>query len=119
MAERIRWINHKGIKILINDYNGLQGNGLLKQIELCVLYIKQAKKNDILLLIDVLNTEVSKESQLKFAEAAKQIKEHCTKVAIIGLTPVKRTIVNVINKVTGLGAVGMKSDIIAKNWLVT
>ncbi len=119
MSARIRWINHKGVKILVNDYNGLQGKNLLKQIDLCVLFIKQTKKNDILLLIDILNVEVSKESQIKFAGAAKQVKEHCKKVAIIGLTPVKRTIINTINKITGLGGICMKNDIMAKNWLTT
>ena len=119
MAQRIRWINHRGVRILVNDYNGLLGKKLIEQIDLCVLFIKQSKKNDILLLIDVYNVEVSKESQLKFAEAAKQVKEYCNKIAIIGLTPVKRNIVTIINKITGLGAVGMKTDIIAKNWLVS
>ncbi len=119
MSERIRWLNHKGVKILLNDYNGLEGENLLKQIDISVLYINQTKKDDLLLLIDILNIEVSKESQLKFAEAGKQIKKQCKKIAVIGLTPVKRNIVNIINKITGLGAVGMKTEIMAKNWLVS
>lgn len=119
MINRIRWINHKGVKILVNDYNGLQGKNLLNQIDLCVQYIKQSKKNDLLLLIDIHNVEVSAQSQLKFAEAAKQVAENCAKVAVIGLTPVKRKIVAIISKITGIGATGMETDIMAKDWLIT
>jgi uncharacterized protein with PhoU and TrkA domain len=97
----------------------MEGKKLLNQIDLCVTFIKQTGKNDILLLVDVMNVEVSTASQLKFAEAAKQVKEFTKKTVVVGLTPVKRTIANAINKITGLGARGMETDIEAKDWLIS
>ena len=119
MDYRIRWITHKGKKILVNDYHGMEGKNLLAQIDTCVLYIKKSKQKDIFLLVNVEHVEVSTASQLKFAEAAKHIKTYCKKTAVIGLTPIKRKIVNAINAITGLGAKGFQTDIEAKNWLIS
>lgn len=118
MDSIIRWINHKGAKILVNDYHGLQGQNLINNIDACVHFVIKSKEKEIFLLINVEKTEVSVESQLKFASGAKQIKGHCKKIAVIGLTPVKRNIVNAINKITGLGARGFDTEIKARNWLV-
>ena len=119
MDYRIRWITYKGKKILVNDYHGMEGKNLLDQIDICVLYIVKSKEKEISLLVNLEHVEVSTASQLKFAEAARHIKEYCKKTAVIGLTPIKRKILNAINAITGLGAKGFKTDIEAKNWLIS
>lgn len=119
MDYRIRWMTYKGKKILVNDYHGMEGKKLLSQIDMCVLFIIKSKEKEISLLVNVEHVEVSKASQLKFAEAARHIKKYCKKTAVIGLTPTKRKIVNAINAITGLGAKGFKTDLEAKNWLIS
>jgi len=116
---RVRWVTHRGNKILVNNYHGLTGEKLLSFIDYCVHHIKKTGKSDILLLIDVEKTEVSTASQLKFAEASRKIKNSCSKVAVIGLTDIKRKIVNAINKVTGLEAKVFKTALEARNWLTS
>ena len=117
MSDRIHWTNHRSVKILVNNYHGLQGEALLEQIDLCVEYIQASGRKDILLLVDVTDVEVSMEGWLRFAGASKQIKGFCKRVAVIGLTPVKANILNAINGVVGLGAKGIKDEQRAKNWL--
>ena len=119
MDKRIKWIHHKGTKILMNNYQGLQGELLLNQVDACVYKIKKSEAKGILLLVDIENAEVSKASVIKFTEAAKQIKGKCKKIALVGLTPVKRKIAIIINKMTGLEATGFETEIKAKNWLIS
>lgn len=119
MDKRIKWTSHKGVKILMNDYQGLQGKMLLNQVDACVYFITKSETKDILLLVNIENAEVSKASMIKFTEASKQIKHSCKKIALIGLTPIKRKITNIINTVTGLGAIGFKTEFEAKNWLIS
>jgi hypothetical protein len=118
MPERIRWIQHKGIKALLNDYRYMEGRKLLDQVDACVEHIVSSGKNDIVLLLDIEKVEVSSRSQLKFAAAAKQVKPHCKRTAIAGLDDVKRNILGIVNKVTGMNALGFKTELEAKDWLI-
>ena len=81
-------------------------------------FVEKLEEKPINLLLNVRNVEVSKESQLRFAGAAKQVKEYCAKIAVVGVTPVIQVIINAINKVTGIGARAFKLELEAKEWLI-
>lgn len=119
MVERLRWKTHKGERVLIADFFGMQvEKDLNDQAEAATQSILELNKNDLLLLVNVANTLDSKSSQIKFAECAKRLKPCCKKIAVTGLTPVKQAIVGVINKITNLGIRGFATETEACDWLI-
>ena len=119
MAERTKMRNHKGTLILIADFFGIQNEKeLIDDAGVVTATITQMKRTDIRLLVNVTNTNDSKAAQLKFAECAKQLRPYCQKIAVIGITPVKTGIVNIINKFMNLGIKSFPTEQAACDWLI-
>ena len=118
MADRIRWIEHKGKSILFLDYSDLHGDEYIKTIKETEDFIINLGNYDLLVLNDITNSYADKFSYEAGKETAEKIKPYVRKDAIVGLTTVKETLLKVI---------GMFSDLVikpfdtieeAKDWLV-
>ena len=76
-------------------------------------------KKDILLLLDLQGSYANKEILNEFITAGKLSNPHVKKTAVLGITGVKKVLLNVVNKFTDVGAKSFNSDEEAKDWLVS
>ena len=119
IEERFKWIEYKGVEILLNDYSNLTGENFIETLNTLTEHFIAQEKKDILLLLDVRNSYSNKEIIEALNKSSKRIKPFVKKSAVIGVTGVKKILLNVINKVSSLGANPFTSEEEAKDWLVS
>jgi len=119
IQKRFKWVEYKGAEILLNDYSNLTGENFIETLQVLTEHFLKQEKKDILLLLDVRNSYSNKEIIEALNKASKRIKPFVKKSAVIGVTGVKKILLNVINKVSSLGANPFSSEEDAKEWLVS
>lgn len=119
IEERVKWINYKEKEILYNDYTNLQGDEFVETIIPITDYIMNLGKKEILLLIDVNNSYTNKAVVNAFTEAGKRVRPVVSKTAVLGITGVKKVLLNVVNKLSSIDANPFSTEEDAKNWLAS
>jgi hypothetical protein len=78
MSERVRWVEHKGIRMLFADYAGLQDEGeYLEAIgEMETVLLEQLQGHRVPLLIDISNTCLTPAVTRRSQEMAAGAKAH-------------------------------------------
>ncbi|MBN1800881.1 MAG: hypothetical protein JW891_05200 [Candidatus Lokiarchaeota archaeon] len=115
---RMKWITHKGKEILIDDYRNLQGDVFPSMINAIVSLTLKTGKKDLLVIVDVRDSFANKETVNAFNNAGKASKEILRKTAVLGITGVKKILLNVVNKFSKVGAKPFDTMEEAKEWLV-
>ena len=114
----MKWITYKGKEILIDDYRNLQGKDFPPLVNTILNLTLQTGKKDILLILDFRESYVNKETVEAFNAAANASKAMLKKTAVLGITGVKKVLLNVVNKVSKVDAKPFDSIEEAKEWLV-
>lgn len=117
--ERWYWIEHKGKRILVNDYSGLSVENVIKLIEENILKYGLEKNKDILLLVDVTGASFNTDVISQMNRIAKIIKPIIKKSAVIGVIGLKAIVLKTVNRVSNLGIEQFNSKDEAKDWLVS
>ena len=112
------WITYKGKEILYDDYRNLSGEKFSALVDVQVSLTLESGKKNILSLVDVRNSYAIKETVDVFNNAGKVTKGIAIKTAVLGITGVKKIFLNVINKITNIGAKPFNTIEEAKDWLV-
>ncbi|MFH1459565.1 MAG: STAS/SEC14 domain-containing protein [Candidatus Omnitrophota bacterium] len=120
MSNRIRWIDYKGKKILVHDYSELKGfnRGGEQVLNEVSNFIDKLTENNILELIDVRNSYGDLDSIKKMKEMSKKMQPHVKKCAIIGVTGVKKVLLDTINVFSQRQIKPFATEEEAKEWLV-
>ena len=118
IEERIKWINYKGKEILLDDYTNLQGD-YVEIIEALTNHLINSGKKEILLLIDLNNSYTNKAVVNAFTEAGKRVRPVVKRTAVLGITGVKKVLLNVVNKLSSIDANPFSTEDAAKDWLVS
>ena len=118
IEERIKWINYKGKEILLDDYTNLQGD-YVEIIEALTNHLINSGKKEILLLIDLNNSYTNKAVVNAFTEAGKRVRPVVKRTAVLGITGVKKVLLNVVNKLSSIDANPFSTEEDAKDWLVS
>ena len=116
--KRQSWITYQGKEILYNDYRNLHGSNFPAMIHAILKLNLELGKSDILGLIDVRGSYASKEVVNAFNLAGKTLKPMSKKTAVLGITGLKKILLNVVNKFSNIGAKPFDSIEEAKEWLV-
>jgi hypothetical protein len=121
ITNRIRWIDHKETPILLLDYsNFLNSDEIITTISEVNQYIKKLGAYDIILLVDVRDSQANEKMVV---DALKQnaliLKPYVKKAAIIGVTPKQEVILTVVNMFSNLGLKPFNSIDGAKDWLIS
>lgn len=116
--KRMKWINYKGQEILLDDYTNIYPEQFAPLIKKITDLTFQSGKKDILLIVDVTGSYANKEAVDAFVESGKKSKPLLKKTAVVGITGVKKILLNVVNKFSGLNAKAVSSMEDAKEWLV-
>ena len=115
MKERITWEDHQDLKLMISDHSNLDEegfSGLLKLVQEEIL--KQKKSNSILCLIDTTNTYITDRLRKEAAEMIKVCDGYVKKTAFVGVTGIKRIIINALQR--GYYLAKNRDD--ARQWLL-
>jgi len=72
----------------------------------------------LLVLINIQYSTDTKHTQIAFRKAGAQIRPVAHKIAVVGLTPVKRILLNAVVRATNIRARGFSDPTSAKNWLI-
>ena len=116
---RMKWIPHKGKEILYEDYTNLTGEQIARLVPAITKITEDNDYKDILLLIDLSNSFANKDATNAFGESGKISKGRLKKTAVLGITGVKKVLLNFVNRVSKVDAKPFSSEEEAKEWLIS
>ena len=114
-----KWIEYKGRKIFYQDYsNHFFNEEPVKQelVEVQSVVLSQPV-DSVLVLTNFTNTEITKNIMPLLNEASAATKSHVHKTAVIGVTGIKRTLGDLLSRITGQPLMYFTSELEAKEWL--
>ena len=117
--KRISWIQYKGKEIEIDDFTNLSGDELVGIIRANTEIVLKMGKNNILSIADFTNSYASKDVIDALKEVTEKTEHLLDKTAVLGITGVKKILLNALNKITNLGAKAFNSIEDAKEWLIS
>ena len=117
MSERIRWITHKGKRILFSDYSGLKGEEYIAAIEALKQELVRQPAGSIVLTLNDVTGSVASHPVVKKGQELEEAKNQrgvITFAAMVGLTGMKAALIQFVNRDAHVFA----SHEEAKDWLV-
>ena len=118
IKERMHWITHKGKEILYEDYTDLNGPQIAARVPLFSHFELKMEKKDMLLIIDLSKSFANKDAVSAFTKAGKVTGHLFPKTAVLGITGVKKILLNVVNRLTQVNAKPFSDIESAKDYLV-
>jgi len=118
LEERVKFIEHKGEKILFIDMSNLLEKEMLEIIDYAKKIIRNQQENSLLTLTDVTHSRYNVEVVNAMQEYTKGNKPYVKKAAILGVNPIKRIIFNKIMEFSKRDLVAFDTIEKAKDWLV-
>jgi hypothetical protein len=117
--DRLSIINYKGKEILYFNHQGLSGNDLLQGCKNANEFIKNYQKDNTLTLANFTDTVASQElmDYLK-SEESKNIEKKVVKAAVVGISGIKKILLNAFNAVMGGKYKAFETEEEAKEYLV-
>ena len=116
-----KWINHKGVKIILADYSGCGGEleRLKSEVEYASDLTLREPPNSVLSLVDVTGTSGTPEIMDFLKSAAAKTKPHVRKMAVVGVQGYKRILLRAVTAFSGQTIYPCDTIEEAKNWLAT
>lgn len=117
---RSKWIEHRGVKIFFQDFSGLMYDAKALQKELTEVQAEVIKqpKNSMLVLADFQDTNITSEMMPILNASSAQTKDYVRKTAVLGVTGIKRTLADLLTRLTGQQLKYFDNEATAKDWLV-
>jgi hypothetical protein len=113
----IDWIEYKNKEILLIDYRGLGEEEIIETLKLVPERIRE-RPAPVLLLADVTDTTTTPAFMSLLKEVGVQIKPFLDKQAIVGISGLKRILLDAYNRFTGSAGGAFPTLDEAKEWLV-
>jgi hypothetical protein len=116
---KTKWIEHNGTKILYQDYSNYFFNEEAVKQELAAAQeiVLSEPEDSVLVLSNMSNTEVTLNLMPLFNEASRVTKSHVKKTAVLGVTGIKRTLGDLLSRITGQTLMYFNNELEAKEWL--
>ena len=100
MSERVKWIEHQGLKILYEDFSNLPEDEFIKEIQKVDKAMIESGDKDVFVLSNMVNvrmTDATKDAGQAVIDATKPhgITIHTT---MVGLSKIQRIIANAVIK---------------------
>jgi hypothetical protein len=116
---RSKWIEHNGKKIFYQDFSGHFFNSVPARAELSEVQevVVREPLNSVLVLTDLRDTQVDSSLVSAMNTASARTKTHVRKVAVIGVGGVKRTLGDLLSRLTGQPLMYFNTEEDAKEWL--
>lgn len=117
MEKRIKFIEHKGKKILHLDFSNAHADEVLQIIQAAKSVIAAQPAGSIRTLTDVTDIRFDKAATEAMKEFASHNKPYVTAAAVVGVTGLKQIIYNAVVKFSGRNLVAFDSGGQARDWL--
>ena len=114
-----KWIEYKGKKIFYQDFsnNFFNEKATIDELnEVQAVILGEAEKS-ALVLTNFSNTEISSTVIPLLNEASKKTQSHIRKTAVIGVSGIKRTLGDLLSRITGQPLMYFSNETEAKEWL--
>ena len=114
-----KWVEYNGKKILYQDYSNFFFNeqGVKQELAEVQALVMAEPENSVLVLTNMSNTEVTMNLMPILNEASKVTKPHVRKTAVMGVSGIKRTLGDLLSKITGQELMYFTNENEAKAWL--
>jgi hypothetical protein len=114
-----KWIEHKGKKIFYQDFSALFYNAeaVKKELHDVQEVILKEPTNSALVLSNFKDTQIGTNLMPTFNEASARTKDRIRKTAVLGVTGYKRTLGDMLARVTGQPLKYFEFEEEAKDWL--
>lgn len=114
-----RWIEHNGQQILYQDFSNLFFNekAVMEELEQVQSIVLSQPENSVLVISDFSNTEVTMNLLPILNESSSKTKSHVRKTAVLGVTGIKRTLADLLTRITGQPLMYFANENEAKDWL--
>lgn len=115
-----KWIEYNGKKIFYQDYSNhfFNDDHVKQELEEVQVIVLSQPEDSVLVLTNFTNTEITKNIMPLLNEASAKTKSHVRKTAVIGVTGIKRTLGDLLSRITGQPLMYFTSELEAKQWLV-
>jgi hypothetical protein len=116
---RSNWIEHKGKKILYQDFSKNFFNSAAVKAELAEVQkiVTAQPLNSVLVLSDFRDTNVGSDLLSAMNTASSATKDHVQKTAVLGVAGMKRKLADLLTALTGQPLKYFDDMESAKNWL--
>ncbi len=119
MQEKIEFLSHKNKKVIYADHAGRKGKNYAKKIaRLTDDIVEMSKKKKYPLLVDITGSVIDKDVVEEFIKAAIRVKPVVTKIAVLGVVGIKKTLAKVVEKTSKVGFKTFDTTEEALDWLV-
>jgi hypothetical protein len=118
-ARKSVWKIYKGKKIFRGRYDHLTLEEIRAEVSAVEKEMTQQPLGSVLLLIDTAGTDASPEALRLFKNVALHSEKHVHKSAILGVTGVRRMILEIIRRFSGMDLAPFSDEEQAKDWLVS
>ncbi len=117
---RSKWIEHKGKKIFYQDFSALFFNAQAVKDELAAVQeiVLKEPMDSVLVLSNFKDTDIGTNLMNDLNEASAKTKDHVHKTAVVGVTGFKRTLGDMLSRLTGQPLKYFAYEEEAKDWLV-
>ena len=114
-----KWIEHQGKKIFYQDFSALFYNSAAVKEELKAVQeiVLKEPKDSVLVLSNFKDTQVGADLMSDLNKASERTKDNVHKTAVLGVTGFKRTLGDMLSKLTGQSLKYFEYEEEAKNWL--
>jgi hypothetical protein len=114
-----KWIEHNGKKIFYQDFSNQFFNeqAVIEELNAVQEIVMSQPENSVLVISNFSNTEVTMNLMPILNEASSKTKAHVRKTAVLGVTGVKRTLGDLLSRITGQALMYFNNEFDAKEWL--
>jgi len=115
-----RWIEHKGKKIFHQDFseNGFNSQAVKEELAAVQAIVAKEPPKSMLVISNFRDTEITSDLMPLLIAASQTNKNHVRKTAALGVNGFKRTLGDLISRITGQPLMHFDNETAAKEWLV-
>ena len=116
---RSKWIDFNGKKIFFQDFSNLlyKSDLVKKELEEVQAVVKAQPPRSVLVLSDFRNTQVGSDLIPVMDAASKATSGYVFRTAVLGVTGAKRTLADLLTRITGQQLKYFDDELVAKEWL--
>lgn len=114
-----KWIEHNGKQVLYQDFSNFFFNekSVVEELQEVQDIVLSQPENSVLVLSNFSNTEITANLMPILNESSSKTKSHVRKTAVLGITGVKRTLGDLLSRITGQPLMYFNNEFEAKEWL--
>jgi hypothetical protein len=117
---RSKWIEYQDKEIFYQDFSGFMydSDALKKELTQVQAEVISHPKNSLLILSDFRDTNITNEMMSVLNASSVMTKDHVRRTAVLGVTGIKRTLADLLTRLTGQQLKYFDTEAAAKDWLV-